>query len=347
MVKNSIHFPSISEEELLQTRICNLPLHIKGTWLEECVNELYQELDAKGIVFKPECYLADEWLTPEGETCIGIPFYLAHPTLIKLEKKFMDEAEGEGKPWCMKLLRHEAGHAISYAYRLLKRKHWERVFGSASLHYGSTYKYHPYSKRYVRHLDGYYAQYHPEEDFVETFAVWLTPNLDWKTVYKGWKALGKLYYVDKLMQEIKNKPPIVTTSKKFWRQTTLRLTLQSYYKKKRYLLAEEFPDFHDKFLRKVFGVESSGDKKGMPAYKVIRQFKPKILDVVSRQSGEKRYVIHDILRGIEKRARDLKIVSFQDESTVALFLSTYVTSLAMNYMYTGHFRGKHHNAKET
>src|SRR5689334_20865722 len=182
-----IDLNNISEEALLKTRLCDLPISIEGTWLKDCVDHLYKELDAKGLAFHPECYLADEWLTPEGEAVIGIPFYLAHPVLLKLEHKMMLEAEGEGKAWCMQLLRHEAGHAFSYAYHLNNRADWKKVFGSPEETYGDTYKFKPYSKSYVRHLDGFYAQYHPDEDFVETFAVWLTPNANWAETYKGWK----------------------------------------------------------------------------------------------------------------------------------------------------------------
>ena len=174
--KHTIDLETMPEEALLDTRICDLPIKIEGTWLSECIAQLFHEIEEKGIVFRPECYLADEWLTPEKETCIGIPFYLAHPALIRLEKKFMIDAEGETRPWCMKLLRHETGHAISYAYRFQKRKKWQKIFGPSTAEYGDTYKYRPYSKNYVRHLDGYYAQYHPDEDFSETFAVWLTPR---------------------------------------------------------------------------------------------------------------------------------------------------------------------------
>ena len=192
----------------------DLPISIEGTWLEECVKELYAELDAKGLVFHPECYLADEWLTPEGEVAIGIPFYLAHPALIKLERRMMLEAEGEGKLWCMQLLRHEAGHAFSYAYNLHKKREWQKVFGSSKEEYGNTYKFKPYSKSYVRHLDGFYAQYHPDEDFVETFAVWLTPDADWQNKYQGWKALDKLQFVDGLMSSIKGVKPLKAQGQK-------------------------------------------------------------------------------------------------------------------------------------
>ena len=213
-VNNNLNLSSISEGDLLGLRICELPLTIEGTWLEDCVNELYRELDLANISFKPSCYLADEWLTPDGEPIIGIPFFLAHPTLTKLERKMMLDAEGGNKTWCMKLLRHEVGHALNYAYRLHKRKKWRDIFGKFSQEYTDTYRFRPYSKNFVRHLEDYYAQYHPDEDFAETFAVWLNPALDWRNQYKGWKAINKLNYVDSLMQEIKQKEPLVKKGKK-------------------------------------------------------------------------------------------------------------------------------------
>lgn len=344
-MRKDIHLDNISEEELLKVRLCDLPLKIEGTWLEECIQQLYQELRDKGLVFQPECYLADEWLTPEGETCIGIPFYLAHPTLTHLEKKIMIEAEGETKPWCMKLLRHEAGHAICYAYQFHKRRKWQSIFGPSSATYADTYKYRPYSKNYVRHLDGYYAQYHPDEDFVETFAIWLTPDLDWKTQYQGWKALDKLKYVEKLMTEIREKESLVKSKRKFWRVATLSISLKNYYKKKRHFWAEDFPDFHDVFLNKVFIERNETNKKSLRAADFIRQYHRDIVKSVSRSSGAKKYVINDLLKDIQKRSRELKLVAPEDETSVVLKLSTYTTALIMNYLYTGRFRGEQKKRK--
>ncbi len=344
--KPEINLESISDENLLKHRICDLPLKIHGTWLEECIQELYKELADKGIVFRSECYLADEWLTPENETCVGIPFYLAHPTLIKLEKKFMIDAEGETKNWCMKLLRHETGHAICYAYNFNKRRKWQKIFGHSTEEYGDTYKFRAYSKNYVRHIDGYYAQYHPDEDFVETFAVWLTPTIDWRTQYKGWKALDKLLYVDSLMTEIKGQEPLVKRSEKFWRLSTLKMTLSNYYKKKRAFMAEEFPDFHDLFLKKIFIELTPENNKLVKAYDFIKKHRRDILYSVSRTSGEKKYIINDLLKGIEKRTQELKLCMPENEKFILVSLSAYVTSLVMNYLYTGHFRGEKNKKKK-
>ena len=350
-----IDFNNISEEVLLKTRLCDLPLTIEGTWLKDCVDDLFQELDAKGLAFHPECYLADEWLTPEGENVIGIPFYLAHPVLVKLEHKMMLEAEGEGKAWCMQLLRHEAGHAFSYAYDLHKRKDWRKVFGSSKESYGETYKFKPYSKSFVRHLDGFYAQYHPDEDFVETFAVWLTPNSDWQNRYKGWKALEKLNYVDRLMNEIKGKPPLKKKGKKLWSHKKLTITLEKYYRRKKADEQEEFPDFHDVQLNKIFksldiqewiafNKEKRRNKNLLTAEGLIRKHSKNLLNSVDRCTGERKYMISDLLKNISLRAKQLNMVVVNDSTHSLMQLSVYVTSLVLNYVHTGWYRG---NSKRT
>jgi hypothetical protein len=229
---NLNHVPN-SDEELLKLRFRDLGLHIKGTWLEERVVALYAELSSRGLVFRPPCYLADEWLTPDNEPVIGIPFYLAHPRLKELEQKMMHDVEGGDVASCMKLLRHEAGHAINYAYRLYNKKEWKRLFGPFAKEYPDRYKYQPYSKSFVIHLDDGYAQYHPDEDFAETFAVWLAPEGNWQKKYAGWKALEKLSYVDALMKSIAYQPPVVKQGKKYWNIARLTSTLATHYRKRR------------------------------------------------------------------------------------------------------------------
>lgn len=335
-----IDLDHIPEQELLDLRICDLPLKIEGTWIQDCIKKLYQELDDKGIKFKPPFYLADEWFTPDEEPIVGIPFFLAHPALMKIEKKFMLEVEGGTKQWCAKLLRHETGHAINYAYRLYKRKKWRKYFGRFSLEYPDTYKFRPYSRNYVVHLGDYYAQYHPDEDFAETFAVWLTPGLDWQSLYKGWKAIEKVKYVDELINEIKEKEPVITKGKKSGDISSLKIRLKNYYKKKRLFYAEDFYDFHDADLKKIF-VEKNEKNKGLPlACDIIRKYKDNILNIVSGWTGERKYVISDLLKTIIQRSADLELLSSQSESVALLEISTYITSLIMNYIYTGRLKRK-------
>ena len=286
-VKPARDLAAISEEELLGLRLSELPVRIEGTWLEARVTQLHHELKARNILFEPRCYLADEWLTPEGEPVVGIPFYLAHPRLIELQKKMMLEAEGDTNDWCMKLLRHEAGHALSYAYGLNRKRSWQRVFGSSSEAYEDTYRFRPYSKSFVRHLDYYYAQYHPDEDFVETFAVWLTPGLDWRKKYAGWKALDKLVFVDKLMASIAGKPPLRDTGRQLWKITTIRSTLKRYYQKRRVAEAEDFPDFHDDNLRRMFIESNAKHETRRPIAKLLQSHRKSLLTTVSSWTGER------------------------------------------------------------
>lgn len=340
MAKTShIDLSTLSEEQLLRLRICDLPLHIEGTWLAECVDELYAELAKKGIPFHPTCYLADEWLTPDQEPVVGIPFVLAHPALMKLEKKMMLEVEGGTRQWCMRLLRHETGHAINYAYRLYRRKKWQEMFGSFESDYPDTYRFRPYSKSFVIHLENYYAQYHPDEDFAETFAVWLTPGSLWSVRYAGWKALDKLEYVDRVLNEVKGKEPSVPCGKPYWKASNLRMTLANYYKKKRHFFAEDFPDFHDANLTRIFLIPREGPT-GVAAGKIIRKYRRAILEHVPFWTGERKYLVNDLLEKLSSRCDELGLVAHESEPVVVLKISTYVTTLMMNYVYTGRLRGK-------
>ena len=145
----------------------------------------------RGIRFRPHCWLAQEWFSPDGIPGIAIPFYLAHRRLMSIERRFMREVEGGNRNWLMRILRHEAGHAIDSAYRLRRRSRWRAVFGPASLPYPDTYRPRPGSRRFVQHLGAWYAQAHPTEDFAETFAVWLKPRSPWRREYRGLAGVCK------------------------------------------------------------------------------------------------------------------------------------------------------------
>ncbi|MEA3488746.1 MAG: putative zinc-binding metallopeptidase [Candidatus Omnitrophota bacterium] len=339
MKKKQIDLDKLSDEDLLSMRMCDLGLKIEGTWLEGCIAQLYGELSKKGINYHPPCYLADEWLCPDGEPVIGVAFFLAHSRLRKLEYKMMLEVEGGDRSYCMKLLRHEMGHAINYAYLLHRKKKWRDIFGPFSAEYGESYKYRPYSKSFVRHLEEWYAQYHPDEDFAETFAVWLDPDSNWKEKYRGWKALKKLEYVDKMMEILEGKPPKKTKGDKYWEVSKLKSTLKTYYRRKRKLYAENYADFHDFQLKKIFSSDS-GHSSQKKAYELIRQYRGEILNYVSLWTGEKKFIINGLLKDLVGRSRELGLEAGQDERAAVLNLAVYVTAQIMNYLYAGGYKGK-------
>lgn len=337
--KPGIDLATVPEERLLATRICDLPVKIEDTWLEQCIALLHEELREKGLKFQPRCYLANEWLTPEDEPEIGIPFYLAHPRLMALEKKMMLEVEGGTPEWCMKLLRHECGHALSYAYGLHKKRSWQAVFGHSTEPYEDTYRYRPYSKSFVRHLDYYYAQYHPDEDFVETFAVWLTPGLDWRKQYAGWKALDKLLFVDKLMKSIAGKHPLKSGGRQYWRASHIRSTLAKYYEKRRHAEAEYAPDFHDANLKRLF-VEGATRKEMRPRIaKLLENYRKPMVAQIADWTGESKYMVNEVFKKVYQRSRALHLVAEESESMALVKLSTYLTTLLMNYRHTNRLRG--------
>ena len=171
-----------------------------------------------GLSFRPSVWLSTDWFSPHGVPGFAVPFYLAHPSLLRIERRIMFDAEGATHAWCMKLMRHETGHALDTAYRLHRRKSWREHFGRASTPYTATYVPKPGSRDYVDNLDDWYAQSHPIEDFAETFAVWLASRGRWRAYYQGWPALRKLEYVDALMREIADQPPPVR-SRDLWHRS--------------------------------------------------------------------------------------------------------------------------------
>ena len=198
----SVAWERLSDDQLLSLRFCDLNLSVQGTELQQAIERLYRELSMRGIRFRPHCWLSQEWFSPDGIPGIAIPFYLAHKRLTGIERRFMREVEGGNRNWLMRILRHEAGHAIDSAYRLRRLQSWRAVFGPASLPYPDTYRPRPGSRRFVQHLGAWYAQAHPTEDFAETFAVWLKPHSAWRREYAGWPAYAKLEFIDRLAGQI-------------------------------------------------------------------------------------------------------------------------------------------------
>lgn len=219
-------------QNLLNKRICDLGLRIKGSPIEPLIEQLKNELAAKNIEFVPAFYLTDSWGCPDKVPAVGIPFYLACNLLGHIEK----EQNGyiEDRQMIMQLLRHETGHAINYAFKLWKERNWKDTFGSFSTPYREVFNPNPWSRRYVRHLCSYlyrytYAQKHPDDDFAETFAVWLTPRSGWRQKYRYWPAIQKLRYVDKLMHDIRSEKPKCKKGKLYLPVSRLTMSLSQYY----------------------------------------------------------------------------------------------------------------------
>jgi len=328
---------NLRDEELLPLRIRDLGVRIEGSELETRVAKLYADLEARGLRLRPPCYLGDEWFSPDGVPAIAIPFYLAHPRLKALELHQMMEVEGGTPEWCDQLLRHECGHAFDHAYRFSGRRKWRAFFGSPDVDYEpENYRPRPYSRSFVRHLPNWYAQAHPDEDFAETFAVWLgSPAEEWRERYRGWKALEKLEYVNALMDEARKKPPLVTGGRRRAEADKMRSTLARYYAARRKLWAEDQPGFYDADLRRIFAEATAG--KGTAAAFMRRRRKTIVASVV-RWTGQRKYVVDELARKLVQRCAELGLQSPADEGALALDVGAYLASLVTNHLYTGRFK---------
>ncbi len=320
-----VHWDALSDAELLRRRLCDFKLKIEGSIVETRIQQLYNELAACGLQFRPPCYLSTEWLTPDRIPAVGIPFYLAHPRLIKLERMMMVEAEGESEKECMRLLRHETGHAINYAYKLYTRSRWRELFGNMSMPYDPhRYVMRPYSKQFVVHLKGNYAQAHPDEDFTETFAVWMTPGLDWRKKYQGWGALRKLEYVDHLMKQIAIKPPVVTGGPRYFAAAKARSTLETYYKNKRRVFGEGYIGYYDPLLLKLFTVHSGTN--GVKADKFLATHRKQLVTAISDSSRLPKYSVQELVSRLSQRAREMKLFVKEDQSQALFTIGISLTA---------------------
>ncbi|MCK4414867.1 MAG: putative zinc-binding metallopeptidase [Candidatus Eisenbacteria sp.] len=305
--RRAFHWAKWPRERLLDLRLCDLGLAIEGTMLEQRITRLHAELAQRDLTFRPHLWLSDDWFTPDRMTGSAIPFYLAHPRLIRLERSLIGEAEGSTQSWCMKLLRHETGHAIDHAFRLTRRRRRQQLFGRSSLSYPRYYRPNPYSRRHVQHLEYWYAQSHPDEDFAETFAVWLQPRSQWRRRYQAWpQALHKLEYVDELMQELAGRRPLVRTRTRVEPIATLRKTLREHYHRKRGAYSLEHPNTYDRDLDRLFS-RSRGRGGREPAPAFIRRYRREILDTASLWAGDHGYLLDHVLKDMIGRCRELRL----------------------------------------
>ncbi len=332
----SLDLDTLSDDALLQARLCDLNIEIKGSWVEERVHTLYAELEKHGLRLKPTCYIGDEWFTPVGVSAIALPFYLFHPRLLALEKKMMLDAEGGVPDECLRLLRHECGHSVIHAFHLTRRAAWIKLFGSPNDEGRDFYHFRPYSKSYVRHLKGWYAQSDPEEDFAETFAVWLDPESDWKRRYADWPAIKKLEYIDALMPELKEhvKPP--KRADLTYHISSLKRRLVTHYQQRRRFYAEEGEDYYDADLKTIFPAQP----KGLRAAAWIRR-SGRVLDkAVSQWTHEPRFTVRRLRGRLATRASilGLGLPKDKDADGIKLAFTAYLASLISNYVFTSHFK---------
>lgn len=330
------NWDSLPDEALLDIRLCDLPVRIEDT-LERRIQQLRDELTSAGLQAPVHFYLSDEWFTPDGATAIAIPFYLAHPRLMRLEESQMLEVEGGEHEWCMRILRHEAGHAVDNAFKLRLRRQRRETFGSPSVPYPEAYTPRPYSKSFVLHLDSWYAQSHPDEDFAETFAVWLTPNSHWRERYEGWPALKKLEYMDALMRSIRQRAPRLDNPDEIDPLRRCRRTLRQHYRRKRRHYGVDHPSFYDRDLRRLFS-DAAEYANNITAAQFITRVRRQTRRLVADWTGIYQYTVDQVLEDMITRSRQLKLRLAVPEEQARQEFIVLLTVQTMNHLHSGGHR---------
>ena len=249
----------------------------------------------------------------------------------------MLEVEGGDYEWCMRILRHEAGHVIDNAYKLRLRRQRRALFGLSSEQYPEFYNPKPYSKSFVQHIAPWYAQSHPDEDFAETFAVWLTPNFDWKRRYAGWPALQKLEYMAALMKILRGRRPLVTDTTEVDPLHRIRRTLRQHYKRKRRHYGVDHPHFHDRELRRLFS-DAPEFAKNITAAQFIGRRRKELRKLVADWTGIYQYTVDRVIEDMIDRSRELKLRLAVPEEQARYELTVLVTVQTMNYLHSGRHR---------
>jgi len=293
-----------SDDELCALRFRDLKLRLEGTSIQDSVERLYGELARRGIGFTPPAYLSSDWFSPDGVPGIAVPFYLAHPRLVRLERAKRLTVEGAGPQETMRLLRHEAGHALDTAYGLGRRRGWREVFGKRSTPYRARYRVDPWSLAHVQHLPQWYAQSHPADDFAETFAVWLAPRSGWRRRYADRAAIGKLEYVDRLVSEIRDSRPRVTSRERPWSLSRLDRPLGEHYARKHRQLTTGPGAPFDADLFRLF-VAGRPLARSSTAAAYLRRRGKGLVTSVSRETGVPPYSAQQVLDAMILRVREL------------------------------------------
>jgi hypothetical protein len=316
--------------QLLGRRISELGLAIAGSRVERLVARLHDELSARGIAFRPPVYLSDQWGCPDGTPVIGVPFYLADERLERIEAEVAGTIEGDEE--AMRYLRHEAGHALNYAFRLHEREEFNVLFGDYARPYDEFYPANPLSRDHVRHILGWYAQKHPDEDFAETFAVWLTPDIDWREEYAGWEAMRKLEWVDSVMREIADQSPeapVLTADD--LPVEAMDWTVGEHYAGDEGLPVGDAREF-DSDLRRVFAHRADAPA-GEEASNFLRRHEGELVVRISYWAGVGPTAVRSLVRALADRAATLGLRVAGLEAATLIELTAFGTAVAMHWLY--------------
>ncbi len=305
--------------------ISELSPKINGTLLR-LIRRVEAEVSRKGIKFRPEYYLGTGWGCVDKSISIEIPFWFQNDTLVGIEDEMAyDGVEDESE---IKMgLRHEFGHAINYAYRLYLDPEWKHLFGNIKRKYNDYYRFNPWSKRHVKHLPDYYAQKHPDEDWAETFAVWLTPMSGWRNIYGKTPAIKKLLYVEKKMKEIARKEPLNTRTRRDVPIEKVRMTIREFYGADYEDVSTSEQLLEDiEAMKRIFPNGFKTKRNLRDAWKLMHKFSPLLIDRLSEELKIPHPTAAKVIHAIESICRTYDLKTRQgDEDEKIIGISMYLS----------------------
>jgi hypothetical protein len=249
----------------------------------------------------------------------------------------MLEVEGGTERDCLRIMRHEAGHAVDNAFQLHGRRRYRELFGPFTQPYPDWYKPEPNSRDYVLHLPAWYAQAHPAEDFAETFAVWLAPGARWRRRYEGWRASRKLEYVDELMRELAGKAPVNRSRARVEPLREIKITLREHYEKKRRHYDFLWPSDYDRDLLRIFSADAR-HKVAPSAVSFLRRHRRELCGEVAEGTGVHSYAIDQMFGAMINRCRELKLRVGVTEEHARRKVLVWLTVQTMSGIYSGYHR---------
>ena len=336
--------------EILNRRICDFDLRIEGRPLEQIIERFRAEMRERGITaLEPRFYLTDEWGVPEGTVAIGIPFYLADAELLRVHGLKGGLVEGSRRGRHLALPPARARPRRELRVPPIHERRVDASFGPMSRPYPQEYKALPFSTSFVRHLPGGYEKTHPDEDWAETFAVWMTPESAWRELYADSPAaLAKLEYCDRMLAALKDKSPDVTSTAIDYEANEINATVQEFYES--FEVGDvRIPRSLDGDLRLIFARRTDSAAPAATAQDaprtgdaalLMRRQRDALVGVAYRWTGLTPELLWKLIDHLIDRAAELKLTyALSERDAILVELAGFIHTLAMNYIYRGSFIG--------
>jgi hypothetical protein len=317
--------PVTEKLELLLTPLSRLDLSVEDGATGEALAIVREDLHRMHLrKLNPFFYLSTGYGTVEGTTNIAVGFYDANPLIRELHKEYRKWLYSPDE--IVATLRHEIGHAFCYAYKLYRRKDFREIFNVHG-HFFRTYpvtnryveRANPWSRDFVNPMGDHYAQKHPDDDFAETFCVWLTPRANWRREYRLYPgALIKLAFVDRVIRELRRTEPEIQQDPSLLDEplSESSMTLAEFLHAQPSHYRHLATGYVDSDMRKLFHrppVRSLPNRNWIPAATFLQEMQPLLTPRVVRWIRVDPLIVKDFLEKCSIRASALSLGFYREE----------------------------------